>query len=299
MVTANGHLKSYNVYISTKTPAGHQIDDITTAGHQIEFVLQECIKNNKKEEVNEHLLVEVSKKVSGGIKLKSLPDYIRDSVLSSSDRVVLRVISLRDSDGDTLKDFNETKERNESSTVTAEDQPELEYSGPPTRELLESITADAIESLGYEVASNTYRETTGGDSQEVDVWAEHPRTNFSMYASCKNWDSRVGRPTVQEEIGRIEDMKFAPQLRVLIVGTMTDEAETSVETNGFIPIILGEKANEENAEEIYQDVHSQLRETLLAIAPPDVENIANRADKISQDLRSLSKEIRNLESNMD
>lgn len=299
MVTVNGSLKFYRPEISAKTPIGHEIADNITSESLINFTLEKCSEDGEESKPDERFLLGIKNIKKDKIVLNSLPGYIENDVIKGAEKAVFNVHSLETDYGEVIKNFEGNKEKDKHNTDNIEYQSNLEYSGPPTRELLESITADAIESLGYEVASNTYRETTGGDSQEVDVWAEHPRTNFSMYASCKNWKSRVGRPTVQEEIGRIEDMKIAPQLRVLIVGTMTDEAETSVETNGFIPITLGEKADEENAEEIYQDVHSQLRETLLAIAPPDVENIANQADEIAQELRGLSEEIRNLESNME
>jgi hypothetical protein len=298
MVRAKGQLSQHKPRISTKTPTGRKIEQKTTKGYEIEFELIESSKDGDTNQVNEKLSLEVSSINRNYIKLKNIPSYLRNSVQRHADGAVYDIHSITNN-GRVIESFEPSQQHyssspSESQETVIDSPTDIDYTGPPSRELLESITANVLDSLGYDTETNASRTTREGPEAEVDVWAENPRENFSIYASCKNWDSKVGRPTVDEEVGRVINLRKVPQLRVLVVGNLTKDAEKALEASGFLAVKLGEQADDDNTEEIYREIHSQLTETLLAIAPPRVEEIANRAEALSRELGELSDDIRRI-----
>ena len=61
--------------------------------------------------------------------------------------------------------------------------------------------------------------------------------------------------------------------------------------DGFTVIELGEKAETNNAEEIYNIVYKHLRGLFIEIAPPELQKFAKEAREISERLRTLAEEI--------
>lgn len=298
MVQSKGEFSGWSPRISTKTPNGKNIEQKVVEGYEIEFELIKLSKNKNTSQVNEKLSLKVDDIYERYIELKDIPQYLRKSLQKHADSAVYDIHKI--TNGSVAVESFEPSQQHYSSPTsgsqeTAVNSPtNIDYTGPPSRELLESITANVLDSLGYTTETNINRTTREGPEAEVDVWAENPRENFSIYVSCKNWDSKVGRPTVDEEVGRVINLRKVPQLRVLVVGNITKDAEKAIEASGFLAVTLGKQANDDNTEEIYREIHSQLTETLLAIAPPRVEEIANRAEALSQELGELSDDIRRI-----
>ena len=297
MSEIDGRIISNQPYVSTKTPLGNKIQQKIEKGARIDCTISISKVDDKKVSINERVELEVSGVNDRHIQLDYLPDYLQTTVPKSVDRVTFYIHRVITSHGSVVMEFDETDPPTDTTGITPQDVPaESGYEGPASREILESITADVLQTLGYDTNTNVYRSNREtSTTTEVDIWAENPQQNFSIYVSCKNWDSKVGRQTVDEEVGRIMNLQKVPQLRVLVVGDLTEDAEKALESNGFLAITLGEQANEKNADEIYAEVRLQFTEALLAIAPTSVEQIAQKADELAQELSGLSDDIRRID----
>jgi hypothetical protein len=166
----------------------------------------------------------------------------------------------------------------------------------PSREILEGIVASVLEDLGFRVSTNVRMEARRGSPIEVDVWAQRMigRTRFSIYVSCKNWDRAVDRSVIDEEAGRVMNLRDIPQLKVLIAKELTEPAREAAEADGFMVIELGRKAEAENSKEIYEIVYKAFNELFTAIAPPRLREIADRLAEIRENLRRVEEEITRL-----
>jgi hypothetical protein len=134
----------------------------------------------------------------------------------------------------------------------------------PSREVLEGIVASVLEDLGFRVSTNVRLEARRGSPIEVDIWAQRVigRTRFSIYVSCKNWNRAVDRSVIDEEAGRVMNLRDIPQLKVLIAKELTEPAREAAEADGFMVIELGRKADAENSREIYEIVYKAFNELL-------------------------------------
>jgi hypothetical protein len=166
----------------------------------------------------------------------------------------------------------------------------------PSREVLEGIVASVLEDLGFRVSTNVRLEARRGSPIEVDVWAQRVigRTRLSVYVSCKNWDRAVDRSVIDEEAGRVINLRDIPQLKVLIARELTEPAREVAEADGFMVIELGRKAEAENSREIYEIVYRAVNELFTAIAPPRLREIAEKLAGIREDLRRVEEEITRL-----
>lgn len=295
MSKADGKIASNQPLISTKTPLGNKIAEEVSERGQIDCTLSVSTENGGPINADERVELEIVDIGNNHIKLEYLPDYLSSTVPRHADRVSFFIHKVKASYGSVVMEFEQDDQ--ESGTTSKEPPKNSGYNGPASREILESITADVLQTLGYNAKTNvrrSNRETS--TTTEVDIWAENPQQNFSIYVSCKNWDSKVGRQTVDEEVGRITNLQKVPQLRVLVVGHLTEDAEKALESNGFLAITLGEQANERNADEIYREVRLQFTETLLSIAPTSIEQIAQKADELAQELSDLSDDVRRMDA---
>ena len=168
----------------------------------------------------------------------------------------------------------------------------------PAKEVLESITASVLEDLGFEVRTNQKMEARSGEPIEVDVWAERRvgGIRFSVYGSCKNWDRRVGRPVIDEEHGRIDNLRYLPQLKIMVVKELTEGARDAAEADGFLVIELGEKAEAQNAVDAYNLIYRTLNELFTAIAPRRLRQMAAKVSEIAAELKKLERELVSLTS---
>jgi hypothetical protein len=166
----------------------------------------------------------------------------------------------------------------------------------PSREVLEGIVASVLEDLGFKVSTNVRLEARRGSPIEVDVWAQRMigRTRFSIYVSCKNWDRAVDRSVVDEEAGRVMNLRDIPQLKVLIAKELTEPAREAAEADGFMVIELSRKADAENSKEIYEIVYRAFNELFTAIASPRLREITEKLAEIKENLRKVEEEITRL-----
>ena len=162
----------------------------------------------------------------------------------------------------------------------------------PAKEILESIVADVLKDLGLRVKTNEMLKTREG-MIEVDVWGTKlvGNTRFYVYASCKNWNREVDRNVIFSEVGRISNLIQSPHLKIFIAKKLTESARETALIDGFTVIELGEKAETNNAEEIYNIVYKHLRGLFIEIAPPELQKFAKEAREISERLRTLAEEI--------
>ncbi len=163
----------------------------------------------------------------------------------------------------------------------------------PSREVLESIVAYALSSLGFNVRVDARLPSRTGSFIEVDVWGEKRvgDARFTVYVSCKNWDRDVDRSVVDEEYGRTNNLREIPHLRILVARRLTDPARETAIADGFIVIELGEKASAETAEDIYRLVYLKLRELFIGIAPPDLQKLALEVKDIAENLRKIAESL--------
>jgi hypothetical protein len=166
----------------------------------------------------------------------------------------------------------------------------------PSREILEGIVASVLEDLGFRVSTNVRLEARRGSPIEVDVWAQRMigRTRFSVYVSCRNWDRAVDRSVIDEETGRVLNLRDIPQLKVLVAKELTEPAREAAEADGFMVIELGRKADAENSKEIYEIVYRAFNELFTAIAPPRLREITEKLAEVRENLRKVEEEITRL-----
>jgi uncharacterized protein YeeX (DUF496 family) len=155
----------------------------------------------------------------------------------------------------------------------------------PSREILESIVAEALKGLGFAVQTDVRLPAKGGDI-EVDVWATRNIgvAQFRVYVSCKNWDRDVDRTVIDHEFGRVLQLYQLPHLRILVVKSLTEPARKAAFDDGFFVIELGEKATTENAQEIYDIVYNKLKEIFIGIAP---EKIMKAIERLKEAVKLL------------
>jgi hypothetical protein len=163
----------------------------------------------------------------------------------------------------------------------------------PSREVLEGIVASVLEDLGFRVSTNVRLEARHGSPIEVDVWAQRVigRTRFSIYVSCRNWDRAVDRSVIDEEAGRVMNLRDVPQLKVLIAKELIEPAREAAEADGFMVIELGRRAEAENSREVYEIVYRAFDELFTAIAPPRLREIAEKLAEIRENLMRVKEEI--------
>jgi len=167
--------------------------------------------------------------------------------------------------------------------------PENKFTGIKlSREVLESIVAEALKALGFTTHINVKLPAKGGEI-EVDVWAVKNvgGAQFRIYVSCKNWNRDVDRTVVDQEFGRVLQLYQSPHLRILVVRSLTEPAKKAAFDDGFFVIELGEKASTENAQEVYSIIYGRLKEMFIGITP-------NKIIKVVERLRDALKELEEL-----
>jgi hypothetical protein len=163
----------------------------------------------------------------------------------------------------------------------------------PSREILEGIISAVFEDLGFKVSTNVSKEPRRGSPIEVDVWAERivSGMRFSVYVSCKNWNTAIDRPVIDEENGRVMNLRDLPQLKAIVAKELTKPAKETAEADGFIVIELGNKAEAENAVQIYELVYRTFNELFTSIAPPRLRVIASKISDVRESLRKIEEEL--------
>jgi hypothetical protein len=159
----------------------------------------------------------------------------------------------------------------------------------PSREVLEGIVAGALKSLGFAAQTNVRLPAKGGDI-EADVWAVKGvgGSQFRVYVSCKNWDKDVDRQVIDHEFGRVLQLYQLPHLRILVAKSLTEPARKAAFDDGFFVIELGDKADAENAQEIYEIIYNKFKEIFIGIAP---EKVLKAIDRLREAMKYLEEII--------
>jgi hypothetical protein len=207
--------------------------------------------------------------------------------------VVSLIIPAPYTDMDVLRLFEKPEkvsvEKQVARAREAEVVPSRFVSVKPSREVLESIVAEALKNLGFTVQTDVRLPAKDGDI-EVDVWGVKSvgGAQFRVYVSCRNWDRDIDRAFVDHEFGRVLQLYQLPHLRILVVKSLTEPARKAAFDDGFFVIELGEKASTENAQEIYNIVYSKLKEIFIGITP---EKIMKAVEKLREVMKLLEEVI--------
>ena len=125
------------------------------------------------------------------------------------------------------------------------------------KEILEAVVATVFDSLGFKVSVDEKMKTFSGINVEVDVWAQ--KNSLKVYVSCKNYSEKVGLDIISNEIGRVMQLLEVPTMKIIVTSEFTDQAKKVAERNGFIPIELGFKVDENNLIKAYNIIYSELK----------------------------------------
>jgi len=164
------------------------------------------------------------------------------------------------------------------------------------RDILEAVVAAALQDLGFKVKTDTQIPTKDGATREVDAWAWKTISgvDFSIYVSCKNLDSGIGTPIIDQEAGRVDQLQKAPIMKFIVASKFNDQARRAAIAKGFIPIEIGFKVDESDAIEVYNRVYEVMNGVFSAPAPKKLQQLAESMLKISEELRRVSDEFSRL-----
>jgi hypothetical protein len=162
-----------------------------------------------------------------------------------------------------------------------------------SRDLLEDIVASVLIPLGFSIKVDHKIVGRAGTEIEGDVWGEKYVSDikFAVYASCKNWDKPVEISVVREEFGRMLQLPLIPHIRVIVAPSFTEPARREAIADGFVVIETGERATEDNLNEIYKSVYEKLNKLFTSVAPKWMQELAERARKVAEEIRRISEEL--------
>ena len=129
------------------------------------------------------------------------------------------------------------------------------------RDILEAVVAAVLKDLGFRVNIDSQVKSKDGATREVDVWASKIASSgqFRVYVSCKNLDKEIGRSIVDQEIGRVNQLVDAPNVKFIVSSKINDQAEIAARANGFIPIEVGFKVDQYNVIEAYKRIYRAIK----------------------------------------
>ncbi len=133
-------------------------------------------------------------------------------------------------------------------------------------------------------------------SAECDVWAEKAvgGTAFRVYATCKNLEREADRGMVDGEVGKVISLSPTPHLCIFVANRLTADAKRAAEANGIFTVELGYKVDKSNAEEAFRKVWRELSRIFTGIAPPQLQRLVSKAERLFNELRRLSDELSRL-----
>ncbi|RLG83571.1 MAG: hypothetical protein DRO40_04295 [Thermoprotei archaeon] len=149
-----------------------------------------------------------------------------------------------------------------------------------TRELLESIVAKIFNELGFSVETNTHVRLKSGLRAEVDVRAYKviEDTMFEIWVECKNWNKYIGRDAVDKFYSTIINSIKSPNMAIIIAKELSKDAYQEAKANGFLVITLGDKAREDNLEQIENIIKTKITRIFTLLAPVN-RNLLNYTEE--------------------
>jgi len=158
------------------------------------------------------------------------------------------------------------------------------------RDPLEAATAYAFKLLGFDVRTNVYEKNRAGQDVEIDVKAI--KRGLEIYASCKNLDRPVDRPTVEQEVGRVNSLKKLPHLKVLVVSSLNDQARETAKSEGFLLVELNKKVTYEDLDTACIEIREQLRKYFETLAPPELVSAYTALQEALNSLKNVEEELK-------
>ena len=161
---------------------------------------------------------------------------------------------------------------------------------PNVRDPLEAATAYAFKLLGFDVRTNVYGKNRAGQDVEIDVKAI--KGGLEIYASCKNLDSPVDRPTVEQEVGRVNSLKKLPHLKVLVVSSLNDQARETAKSEGFLLVELNRKVTIGDLDNACIEISKQLRGYFETLAPPELVSAYTALQEALNSLKNVEEGLK-------
>jgi hypothetical protein len=166
-----------------------------------------------------------------------------------------------------------------------------------TKNILIDVVASVLEDLGFVVKTEHVvleREVISGRLQKQQITADVlgvkivDDLKFTVYASCYNRNIPVGVNEVKYEYGVVRDMRFIPNVRILVANSFSEDAKKEAIEDGFVVIELGEVVTESNIDKAYLKVYEKLNKLFTEVSPKwmqdFIENIKKLTDEIKKNL---------------
>jgi hypothetical protein len=166
-----------------------------------------------------------------------------------------------------------------------------------SKNILIDVVASALEDLGFVVKTEHVvleKEIISGRLQKQQFTADVlgvkivDDLKFTVYASCYNRNIPVGVNEVKYEYGVIRDMRFIPNVRILVANSFLEDAKKKAIEDGFVVIELGEMITESNVDKAYLKVYKKLNKLFTEVSPKwmqdFIENIKKLTDEIKKNL---------------
>jgi hypothetical protein len=167
------------------------------------------------------------------------------------------------------------------------------------RNILTDVVASVLEDLGFRVKVEyvVFLEKNisyyGKYTNQIvaDVLGEKivEDLKFTVYVSCFNrTDKAVAMDEIKTEYEVIRNMSIAPNVRVLVANSFSENVKKRAIEYGFVAIEIGETVTENNAEKAYLKVYGKLNKLFTEVSPKwmqdFVENIKKLTDEIKKNL---------------
>jgi hypothetical protein len=166
-----------------------------------------------------------------------------------------------------------------------------------TKNILIDVVASVLEDLGFVVKTEHVvleREVISGRLQKQQITADVlgvkivDDLKFTVYASCYNMNKPIGVNEVKYEYGVVRDMRFIPNVRILVANSFLEDAKKEAIEDGFVVIELGEVVTESNIDKAYLKVYEKLNKLFTEVSPKwmqdFIENIKKLTDEIKKNL---------------
>jgi hypothetical protein len=206
---------------------------------------------------------------------------------------------LKENDETPLQDVSDYSSTGVNETIPSVSQPllpvdcsseDIRNTFNKVRDPLEAATAYAFKLLGFQVQTNVYEKNRAGQDVEIDVKAI--KEDLEIYASCKNLDRPVDRPTVEQEVGRVNSLKKLPHLKVLVVSSLNEQARETAKSEGFLLVELNKKVTDENLDNACIEIREQLRKYFETLAPPELVSAYTALQEALNSLKSVEEGLK-------
>ena len=163
-----------------------------------------------------------------------------------------------------------------------------------TKNILIDVVASALEDLGFVVKTEHVileKEVISGRLQKQQITADVlgvkiiDDLKFTVYASCYNRNKPVGVNEVKYEYGVIRDMRFIPNVRILVANSFLEDAKKEAIEHGFVVIELGEVVSESNVDKAYLKVYEKLNKLFTEVSPKWMQNFVKEIKKLSEEIK--------------